>query len=281
MEPSRTTTIDVDGGALYAEAFLPKGPPRGIVVVTHGYAEHCGRHRELAHVIVNAGWAALTYDIRGHGKSFGPRGYVDHFSRYLDDLSRALATARTLAPGAPAVLLGHSHGGLVTLRALCDGRPPDVVCAIVSSPWLATRRPVPAYQKLLARVASRVVPKLAQPNGLKKDVLSHDAAKEQERLADKLCHDVATARWFTEAMAAQAYVRDHAQRIPVPTTWLVGADDTLADPAESRRIASVVGSASYHEFPGLLHEVFNEVDRARVFSELTRALTACATPAKA
>src|SRR6267142_6692449 len=139
ITPTQTTTIAVRGGGLYAETFVPQGAPRGVVLVTHGYMEHCGRYRELAHVLVDAGWAVLTYDVRGHGHSFGPRGFVDRFDTYLDDLAAAHAAAKALAPGGPLVLLGHSHGSLITLRALCSERPPEAVCAIVASPYLAIR----------------------------------------------------------------------------------------------------------------------------------------------
>jgi alpha-beta hydrolase superfamily lysophospholipase len=281
MSPTKTTTIAVRGGALHAEVFLPASSPRGVVLVTHGYAEHCGRYREVANVLVGAGWAALTYDVRGHGQSFGARGAIDHFETYLDDLAAAHEAARALAPGAPLVLLGHSHGSLITLRALCGERPPSAVAAILASPYLALRLAVPGYKKLLARVASRIAPGLAQPNGLKKETLSNDRAKEQERLADKLCFDVATARWFTESSAAQAHVLSHAERIAIPTTWLVGSDDTLVDPAMSRRVASRMRDVTYRDLTGMRHEVFNEVERARVFSDVIATLAACASPARA
>jgi alpha-beta hydrolase superfamily lysophospholipase len=82
MQPTKTTTIP---GGLYAEVFLPAGTPKGVVLITHGYAEHCGRYREVAHVIVKAGWAALSYDVRGHGQSPGVRGFIDKFDAYLED----------------------------------------------------------------------------------------------------------------------------------------------------------------------------------------------------
>jgi alpha-beta hydrolase superfamily lysophospholipase len=270
IAPTATPTI----GGLYAEQFLPPGPPRGVVVVTHGYAEHCGRYRELANVIVGAGWAALTYDVRGHGQSPGIRGFIDRFDAYLEDLAAVQAAARKLAPeGAPLVLLGHSHGSLITLRALCDERPPQhVKAAIVSSPYLALRLPVPGYRKALARVASRVAPKLAQPNALRVEDLTSDPVKQQERLADKLCLDIATARWFTESSRAQEYVATHAARIKIPTTWLVGGDDPIADPGRSRVVASRVPGATYHDLVGLKHEVFNETSRGQVFAEVRRVL---------
>jgi alpha-beta hydrolase superfamily lysophospholipase len=245
------------------------------VVITHGYAEHCGRYHEVAHVIVNAGWAALSYDVRGHGKSPGERGYIDRFATYLRDFAEIQAAARQLfGATAPVVLLGHSHGSLITLRALADGSPPQVRAAIVASPFLALRLAVPGYQRVLARVASRLAPKLSQPNALRVEDLTQDKQKQAERLADKLCFDVATARWFTEASAAQDHVLAHAGRIGLPTTWLVGQSDAIADPARSKIVADKIAGARYHELVGMKHEVFNEIERGKVFSELTKALQA-------
>src|SRR5690348_2969691 len=164
IEPSRTTTI----GPLYAEVFVPSDTPRGVVVITHGYAEHCGRYHEVANVLVRADWAALAYDVRGHGKSPGPRGFIDRFQTYLDDLDAAIAAARALVPEtAPTVLVGHSHGGLITLRALCGERPPRAAAAVLSSPYLGLKLAVPGYRKVLARITSRVVPGFSQPAPLR------------------------------------------------------------------------------------------------------------------
>jgi alpha-beta hydrolase superfamily lysophospholipase len=225
-----------------------------------------------------AGWAVLTWDVRGHGQSPGARGAIDHFDRYLRDFDAALARTRELAPGTPVALVGHSHGSLITLRALTSDRPPDVACAVLASPYLGLRLEVPGYKKLLARAASRFAPNFAQPNALRVEDLTSDRQKQADRLADKLCFDIATARWFTESSAAQAYVLAHANRIRIPTTWLVGGADPIADPAASRRVADRVPNAHYHDLAGLKHEVFNEVARAGVFEQLTQALATCATP---
>jgi alpha-beta hydrolase superfamily lysophospholipase len=270
VTPTSTQTI----AGLYTETFLPPGVPAGVVLINHGYAEHCGRYHEVAHVIVNAGWAALSYDVRGHGKSPGERGYIDRFATYLADFSAMLAAARKLASNAPVVLLGHSHGSLITLRALADDHPPQVAAAVVSSPFLALKLAVPGYKRVLASVASRLAPKLSQPNALRVEDLTSDKQKQAERIADKLCFDIATSRWFTEAAAAQDHVFEHAARIKLPTIWLVGHDDPIADPARSKAVASRIAGASYHDLVGMKHEVFNEVERGRVFSELTKVLAA-------
>ncbi|MEO6774787.1 MAG: lysophospholipase [Kofleriaceae bacterium] len=286
IEPSKLVPIPTSNGTtsngttsngdLHGEAFVPTGSAKGIVVVTHGYAEHCGRYREVAHVIVQAGWAVLTYDVRGHGKSPGTRGFIASFHEYTDDLRAVIAVARGLAPApAPLVLLGHSHGSLITLRAACEGVT-DAKALIVSSPYLALRMNVPGWKKLLARVASRIAPKLPQPNGIKAEQLTHDRQMQIAHDADPLNFSIATARWFVESSEAQAYVAANAARITLPSTWIVGADDPLTDPACSRRVASSMTNADYHELPGFLHEVFNEVDRGQAFDLLARALGAIA-----
>ncbi len=278
MEPTKTTTI---AGGLYAEVFMPPAAPRGVVLITHGYAEHGALYREVAHVIVNAGWAALAYDVRGHGRSPGARGFIERFDIYIDDLRAAADAARELAPGAPLVLLGHSHGALITLRALTGDRPIEACHAILSSPYLELQLEVPAYKRLLAGVASRLLPHLDQPSGLRADQLTKDPQKQAEWAADNLLFPTANARWYTEARDAQAYVAATAERLRIPSTWLVGGADPLCVPAATKRIAQRVKNATYHDLVGLRHEVFNETERAQVFAELTKTLATCATHAAA
>src|SRR5690349_7968444 len=145
LEPAETRTVPSTGGTkLHVEIFRPAGAPRAVAVVVHGYAEHIGRYREVANVLVQAGLAVVGFDLRGHGRSSGRRGHIDAFSDYLDDLDAALALARQLHPGLPVVLVSHSNGGLITLRALTDERRrPDVAGAIISSPFLGLKLAVP------------------------------------------------------------------------------------------------------------------------------------------
>src|SRR3569623_1014575 len=242
FEPTKLVPIPTSNGTLHGEAYLPAGAPKGIVVVTHGYAEHCGRYRELGHVIAQAGWAALTYDVRGHGKAPGNRGFVASFHEYVDDLRAVSGVARGLvAAPAPLVLLGHSHGSLITLRAACEGIA-DAKALIVSSPSLALRMKVPGWKKVLARVASRIAPKLPQPNGIKADQLTHDKQMQIAHDADPLNFPVATARWFVESTSAQDYVAANAARITLPSTR-----KTTRSIAPRRSISSRERSSQWRE----------------------------------
>ncbi len=256
-----------DGAALHGEFFAAKGPAAALVV--HGYAEHCGRYRELAGVLVGLGLSTLTFDLRGHGRSDGQRGHVRRFDDYLLDIEAALAELERRVGGASGqvLLVCHSNGALASLRLLGDPWrcPRAIRAAILSSPFLELRAKVPRAKQLAARALGGLLPSLSLPLDLDIAILTHDEGKLGERRLDTLCHDVASARWFTGSRVAQAWVAEFARRIEIPTLWLIAGADELCNPATSERVAHRVKASEVHLLQGMHHEVFNEIDRAHVF----------------
>jgi lysophospholipase len=264
-----------DGTRLYGEWHLPaaaaSATTRGAALVVHGYADHGGRYTEVAQKLAGIGLAALTIDYRGHGRADGQRGHCESFSEYLDDLDAAITRARVATNGGPLLLVTHSHGGLLALRALTDlARPVKVDGVVLSSPFLGFR-PVPRAKAAAGKVASRLYPALSMPNGLSIDDLTHDEQIKRVSAADGLRHDQATARWFTEAEGAQEFVLRFADRLAVPSLWLVANADPIVDVATTKRVYERAGGDKKLElYEGYFHEIFNEVGRARVFQDLTR-----------
>jgi hypothetical protein len=105
----------VAGTALFAQARLPERDPRGIIVISHGLAEHGGRYTEVAARLVASGYAVYVLDHRGHGRSAGRRANVDRFAYLVSDLGTFAGRAQRQHPGAPVFLLGHSMGGAIAL----------------------------------------------------------------------------------------------------------------------------------------------------------------------
>jgi len=272
LDPSQSFRFpSKDGLSLYGE-FYQHEAPRGVALVLHGYAEHCGRYREVAHVLHQAGFASLAFDMRGHGRAAGARGHALRFDEFLGDVDAALGELDRRVPGElPIALVCHSHGGLVGLRLLADPWrcPRRIRCAVMSSPFLALRLKVSPVKRVGARMIGMILPSLSLPSEIPIDKLTHDEGKLAERRVDTLCHDVAGARWFNEAQAAQAWVREFAHRVEIPTLWLIAADDHIADPAAARSVAErVAGPARIHVLEGQYHEVFNEIERGASFGLL-------------
>src|ERR1700679_28593 len=61
-----------DGQTLLARRWLPEGPPRAVVQIAHGLAEHSARYARLAAALNAAGYAAYANDHRGHGPKAAP-----------------------------------------------------------------------------------------------------------------------------------------------------------------------------------------------------------------
>jgi alpha-beta hydrolase superfamily lysophospholipase len=89
--------------------------PVGVVVLSHGYAEHSGRYAHVARRLTDAGYAVYVLDHRGHGRSDGARAILSRFEHVRADLRELVRRAREAHPDLPTVLLGHSLGGLIAL----------------------------------------------------------------------------------------------------------------------------------------------------------------------
>jgi alpha-beta hydrolase superfamily lysophospholipase len=255
-----------DGKKLFGTLYEATSPKANALVL-HGYADHGGRYAEIAEKLRAEGFSVLCPDLRGHGRSEGDRGYISSFENYLEDLEAALLVLASECGERPVLFVGHSNGALVGLRLLADPfRCPKIIkAAVISSPFLELKKKVPV-QIFFAKAASKILPKLALPNKIKSEELTHDEEKIREHENDTLVHDVASARWFTEAVATQKWVAEFAHRIAMPSIWLVAGSDSLANPEQTRKVhATVKAESSYHEFPEMRHEVFNEIDRSKVF----------------
>jgi len=240
----------------------PLPQARGGVLLVHGLGEHAGRYADLARWFNARGHAARSYDQRGHGESPGPRGVLSHPDDLLADLAVVHADyARTL--GAAPLLLGHSMGGLVALRAVLDERiTPQAL--VLSSPALRSHAS-PGLRRLAATLA-RLAPNLRLRNGLDLERLSHDPLVVAAYRDDALCHDRVSPRLADFIFRAGAACIADADRLEVPALLLVAGEDALVDAAGSRDFSAAAARTkrlTTRYFAGLYHELFNEAEPGR------------------
>lgn len=243
---------------------------RGRVVIVHGYAEHKGRYRELVEALAAARYSCHLFDLRGHGESGGPRGHISRFAEYRTDLDAFLEEVRAIpAAPSPLLLLGHSLGGLIALDFVLH-RPEAFAALAVSSPFLAPAFPVPFFKRTLLPPVANVVPTLSVQTGLDPAWLSHDPLVVGAYATDPKVFSTVTLGWFTEVQKAQAEVFEKAPAIVLPTLVQIGDADPIADPNRTRALFERLGGTNKRllVYPGFLHEVFNELERARVVSDL-------------
>ena len=249
-----------------------ESPPRGVILIAHGYAEHLGRYRDFVEHLTARGLAAVALDHRGHGRSGGPRGHCSSFTQLTSDLFTLTTMAGEWWPHAPRVLFGHSMGGLLALLYLL--RHPEAVCAAaLSAPALRVPDATPRILQAIALLLGRVAPRLAFKSRLDAPALARDPAVGAAYVADPLVHRRATAGFFRALRAAQVIVLAEADRIRTPLLLLQGDADRIVDPSGAADIAARLRCAhEYVVLPGFYHELLNEPpgERAQVLELLDR-----------
>ena len=265
-------SFDGEGGhRLFRRSWLPESPERALIVV-HGFAEHSGRYEAMASWFADRGCAVHGYDHRGHGRSSGPRNYVDSFDDYLDDLGDLLDIVRREHPGLEITIVGHSMGGLVTLAFLSQ-RKPTLFAAVTSGPALELRQALSGPKLLLAQVLRRLAPRYLINAGLPSDGLSRDPEVASRYEADPLVDTRATASLGLEMAAAIKRTAGAGADVAVPLLMLHGGDDPLCSASGSERFFQGLPAGStppnrLEVYPGLLHEIFNEPEQEKVFADL-------------
>ena len=242
---------------------------RAAFQVVHGLGDHAARYDEFAVRAAERGLSTWALDLRGHGRSAGPRVFAEDFATLAADV----LAFRTFVRGAlrrdvPLLLFGHSMGGLLALRTL-QMNAEAFPAAVVSSPWLAEPKEAPAWKETLARVLLHVAPRTRIPNGISAADISHDPAVVREYENDPLVQHSITPALYFAARQAQKEARAAPETIRNPLLFLLaGTDRVVSTPASETFARGVGANADAETFPGLYHEVWNESDSGAVYRRL-------------
>jgi len=276
------STVQSTRGTTLSYVRWPAENPRAAVAIVHGYADHAARYQHVAAHMNANGISACALDLRGHGESSGPRGYVWRFHDYLEDLDAFFNAIQLESMRVPCFVLGHSMGGLVVLNYAVHHK---LECRglIVSSPFLGVAIKVPPAKEFLGRIMSAIYPRLSLPSGINPNDLSHDQSICDTYANDPLVFKTANARWYTEALRAIEQVKSGASTIKLPCLFLQAGDDRLADASASEPLFNQLGSndKKFVRYPDFFHEIFNEVEKEAPLAEMTQwILEHCASKAK-
>ena len=238
-----------------------------------------------------AGWHALGWQVTaadwrgqaGSGRLGGDAvtGHVRDFSDWIDDLAALWAEWRAQTPG-PHVLVGHSMGGHLVLRALAERRVnPDAVVLLAPMLGLQTYGLPVAVPHAMARLmcllgdpqrpAWKWSEKPGQlPEGRDK-LLTHDATRYADEVfwrdsRPELVMGPGSWRWVERAYASTRSLEQRGvlEAINTPVLIVATSADGLVSPAAIRRAARRLPKAELVEFgPEARHEILRERDPVR------------------
>jgi alpha-beta hydrolase superfamily lysophospholipase len=248
---------------LFGEALVPPQPVAGLLIV-HGISEHCGRYRAAMTSLAPLGVACFAYDQRGHGRSPGERADIERFQQFADDLHSIVVGVRSAKPALPLFVWAHSMGALVALQAGAAIAGQVRGIATSGCPIAAYARSAPLLMPPL-RLISNLAPRVRVSSFLGVKELSHDEAVQRAYREDPLVERAVTLRLLAAVAAACQTGRDAARQLRMPWLAVHGSEDRIAPPQGSRDLVGLLGSEDKQLviYPGLRHEVHNEVEPTR------------------
>lgn len=260
--------VTEDGQKLAIYNWAPPGETRAVLCLIHGLGEHGGRYDHLARFLNQEGFLVMALDLRGHGRSPGPRGHIPGYDVILNDIGLFIRQTASLNQNRPLFLYGHSMGGGYVLN-YCLKNKPSLAGVVVTGPLLRTAFAPPGWKLILARLMYRLWPALTLPNELDVTAISRDQRVVDAYRNDPLVHDRLSVRLGVEMLAAGEWALDHARELRLPLLLMHGGDDRLTSPQASGEFAQKAGPVcTLKIWPGLYHEIHNEPTQDEVFAFL-------------
>lgn len=249
---------------------------RGTVIVTHGHGEHSESYHRLVSAFENDAWTFYAWDLRGHGRSEGRRGFVADFDDYCRDYKIFLdmVLKEEKVRRGPVILFCHSMGALVQLKTLL--RNPDLNYSglVVSSPLLGLSVPVPAYKATAAVVFNKILPQITMGNELRNDMLTRDPDVIREYEQDALRHTRISPGAFLGFLDSFEWVIPRANEIKKPALFLIAEKDEVVSAPVAKAFYEKIGSAKkeVYVYPDGKHELINDIIRKTVFADIKKFL---------
>jgi alpha-beta hydrolase superfamily lysophospholipase len=295
MPGSEFTFRADDGQTLLGRRWLPEGPPRAVVQIAHGLAEHSARYARIAAALNAAGYAVYANDHRGHGPS-APAADLGHFAdeggwdKVVGDLwtfNRVIAAEQ---PGLPIVFLGHSLGSFLGRGFIA--RHSDALAGVALSgssgkpPMIATLGRIIAREERL-RLGRRgksdpVIQmwfgefnKPFKPARTRYDWLSRDEKEVDAFVADPFCGFPFTTQLAIDVVDALPRVTSQASLATIRKDMAIYVFSGDRDPVgvNIKGLIQDLKTAGFTRlttrlYPGARHETLNEINRDEVTHDL-------------
>lgn len=254
-----------DGTSLMGRHWDAKNPFATLVLV-HGFGEHCGRYQPWAAHLIARGVQVVAIDLRGHGRSDGPRGVINSYDDFRADLDVLLTRARELhAPlSGPLILMGHSMGGGIVLDHGLQGEP-GVDAIIASAPLIALAEPPPSILQVIVRGLAKPFPRLALKQPIDGSKISTIPAEQKTYVDDALNHGNMGVKTAVDLIDNGRALMEKARNWSTPLVIYHSDQDQLTDFETSRDFAALA-RAEFHSFTDVEHEMHNDTSRAAVYA---------------
>ena len=244
-----------------------RGEPKGAVTVLHDAGDTGERYRTLAADLAERGWAVALPDLRGHGRTEGPRGHSNGLREVARDVQEIQDHLAYRMPEEPKVLIGVGLGA--NYAAMYAKETPGVVSALVLvAPLHEPRFEAPEAPKGFSKFFKKITGESEGATGYGPDALTSAAAQATAWSASELTHEVITQRAIEEA---ERSAREHLPAVGdlgIPVLVVHGSDDPISGADRSRALESEAVEVLIVE--GQRHHPLHDTKSAEIRERIVR-----------
>ena len=284
---------------ILARICTPDKPPKAVVQIAHGIAEHISRYDPFMFFLAENGYVAVGNDHLGHGLSaenedgLGIFDTQNGWTYAVDDMKALRDQVRQEFHDIPYIFFGHSMGSFLT-RTYLIRYPDQYDAAILSgtgqqSPALINAGFFAANLLTLLRgpgADGKLLNDMAFGSYCKKidnprtpfDWLSTNEENVDRYIADPLCGFVAKCSMYRDMMGGLKFLTKQSNidkmNKDAPIYFRSGAEDPVGDyGAGVEKAYRAFCDAGLHDvtmklYPGGRHEMLNETNREEVMQDI-------------
>ena len=277
---------------------------KATVVILHGMQEHGGRYQNFAEYLANTGFAVLTYDHLGHGKTAKDKNDLGFFQnrnpdkQVVDDAENMAEFMESLYPDVPHFVIGHSMGSFIA-RCLLQQASRRFKGAVIIGTGGKTNgakllktyfslmnkvkpRHNTGFNKIFSHMNNRHFRNEKNTNNL--NWLSLNQANRTAYLQDELCGLPFSNNGFYTLLSlnVKATQRNWANVVSkkLPFLFVSGANDPIGDFGKgvSKTVENMkkdgFEDVTIQLYPNMRHEILNEDIKLQVYNYIEEWLLA-------
>ena len=264
-----------DGTKLFLQKWI-KPDAKGTILFTHGQAEHSECYGRLIQAFDLEAWNFIGWDLRGHGRSSGLRGYAKDIDDYVLDFQIFINLCKTFSEvnSKPTITLAHSLGGLIQTCALLEKKIEGISAQVLSSPLFNVSVVVPAWKDSGAHLLNSIFPKVTLGNEIKNSDLTRDLDVIREYEQDIYRHNKISSGVYLGMKREFPKVQARASEITLPTLLHISDNDPIVSSPSAIQFFEQISSdkKELKIIEGGKHELYNDTCRAQVFQTVIQYL---------
>lgn len=258
-----------DNTRLFIQRWEPE-TVKGTLFITHGQGEHSDCYSRLIDSLRDTSWRIIAWDLRGHGRSDGKRGYAESFDHYCQDFMFVLKHLEAEQQiQYPLALFAHSMGGLIQLKSLIKNPSLKHNALVFSSPFLGLSLPVPTYKSYAAGVLNKWLPQVTMGNEITYDMLTSDLEVIRSFEKDPLRTNKISPAVFLGFLESFEWLKPRANEIKSPTFFALSKNDSIVSTPVSLEFFKSIGSLDKKcEVYDGKHELINDFTSPKVCDDI-------------